>query len=76
MPELAELGCAAVVVEGGCADLFKIEQVSGAWLADVLARVQVRYPEVQIVFAGSRKFGEDWTYRFLRSAVEDLDPQG
>jgi len=35
----------------------------------VLARLQVRYPEVQVVFADSRKFAEEWTYRFLAAAL-------
>jgi hypothetical protein len=41
------------------------------WLADQLARLQVRYPEVQLVFADSRRYGEDWTYRFLTTALAD-----
>jgi hypothetical protein len=69
---LAELGAAAVVVEANYADLFRSEHVSGGWLADMLTRLQIRYPEVQVVFAGSRKLAEDWTYRFLRSAAGDL----
>ena len=63
--------CAAVVVEGRYSGLFKSEHVPGAWLGDVLARLQVRYPEVQIVFADSRRFAEEWTYRFLAAAVGD-----
>jgi hypothetical protein len=31
----------------------------------------VRYPEVPIVFAGSRRFAEEWAYRFLAAAVAD-----
>jgi hypothetical protein len=27
------------------------------------------YPEVPIVFAGSRKFAEEWAYRFFGAAV-------
>jgi hypothetical protein len=42
-----------------------------AWLGDMLARLQVRYPEVQVVFADSRKFAEEWTYRFLAAALAD-----
>jgi hypothetical protein len=29
----------------------------------------VRYPEVHLVFADSRRFAEDWTYRFLATAL-------
>jgi hypothetical protein len=68
---LAELPLAAVVVEGSYSGLYKLEHVSGAWLADALARLQVRYPEVQVVFADSRRFAEEWTFRFLASAFAD-----
>jgi len=39
--------------------------------SDILARLQVRYPEVQVVFADSRRFAEEWTYRFLAAALGD-----
>ncbi len=68
---LSELPVAAVVVEGRYSALFKLEHVAGAWLADSLARRQVRYPEIGVVFADSRKFAEEWTYRFLASALGD-----
>jgi hypothetical protein len=49
--------------------------VNGSWLADQLARLAVRYPEVHLVFANSRRFAEDWTYRFLATALTDAtDP--
>ena len=72
MQRLAELPLAAVVVEGRYPGLFKLEHVEGAWLADILARLQVRYPEVQIIFADSRKFAEEWTYRYLGTAFSDF----
>lgn len=71
MQRLAELPSAAVVVEGRYSALFRLEHVSGGWLADVLARLQVRYPEIQVHFADSRKFAEEWTYRFLAAALGD-----
>jgi hypothetical protein len=42
----------------------------------MVARLQVRYPEIPVVFAGSRKFAEEkfaeeWTYRFLAAAHSD-----
>jgi hypothetical protein len=37
----------------------------------MLGRLAVRYPEVPIIFAGSRKFAEEWAYRFLGAAVGD-----
>lgn len=72
MQRLAEVPLSAVVVEGRYSSLFKLEHVGGGWLADTLARRQVRYPEVSVVFADSRKFAEKWTYRFLGTARSDL----
>lgn len=40
----------------------------------MLTRLQVRYPEVQVVFADTRAFAEDWTYRFFAAALADADP--
>jgi hypothetical protein len=71
MQRLAELPLSAVVVEGRYPDLFKLEYVAGSWLSDILARLQVRYPEVQVAFADSRLFAEEWTYRFLAAALGD-----
>jgi hypothetical protein len=31
----------------------------------------VRYPEVPIVFAGSRRFAEEWAFRFFGAAITD-----
>ena len=73
---LAELPAAAIVVEGRYSDLFRLEHVSGAWLADMLVRLQLRYPEIQVVFADSRKFAEDFTYRFLASALASAGSPG
>jgi hypothetical protein len=71
MQRLAETGAAAVVVEGEYADLFRRQPGRGSWLADMLGRLAVRYPEVPVIFAGSRKFAEEWAYRFLGAAVGD-----
>lgn len=68
---LTELPVAAIVVEARYGALFKLEHVNGNWLADQLARLQVRYPEVQITYADSRAHAEDWTYRFLTAALAD-----
>ncbi len=71
LQRLAELSKAAIVVEGDYPDLFRTQPGRGSWLADMLARLAVRYPEVPVVFAGSRKFAEEWAYRFLSAAVAD-----
>ena len=69
---MAELPLAAVVVEGRYPKLFDVARVKDGWLPDVLARLQVRYREIPIIFADSRKFAEEWTYRFLATALADL----
>src|SRR6266545_2234770 len=50
---------------------FKLEHVPSAFIADGLARLQVRYPEIPVVFADSWKVAEEWTYRFLAAALSD-----
>jgi hypothetical protein len=75
MQRLAEVPLAAIVVEGRYTSIVTTEHAPGGWLADILARLQVRYPEVQVVFADSRRFAEEWTYRFLAAALADAaDP--
>lgn len=75
MSELASLPAAAVVVEARYSELFKVEHVQPGWLPEVLARLQVRYPGVPIVFAETRKLAEEWTYRFLAAAFREFGPQ-
>jgi len=71
LQRLAELPRAAIVVEGDYPDLFRTQPGRASWLADMLGRLAVRYPEVPVIFAGSRKFAEEWAYRFLGVAVAD-----
>ncbi len=71
MQRLAEAGRSAVVVEGEYAELFRTQRGRGSWLGDMLGRLAVRYPEVPIIFAGPRKFAEEWAYRFFGAAVGD-----
>jgi ERCC4-type nuclease len=75
LQRLAELPLAALVIEARYTALFKLQHVNGNWLADQLARLQVRYPEVHFTFADTRRHAEDWTYRFLTAALTDTsDP--
>lgn len=67
--DLATLPAAAVVVEERYGALLKNEHVQPGWLLELVARLQVRYPSVPIVFADSRKLAEEWTYRFLAAAL-------
>jgi hypothetical protein len=75
MGELSALPAAAVVVEGRYSELFRAERVSPGWLPELLARLQVRYPGVPVVFAETRKLAEEWTYRFLAAAVREFAPE-
>jgi hypothetical protein len=47
------------------------DHVNGNWLADQLTRLQVRYSGIPIVFADTRRHAEDWTHRFLTTALTD-----
>ncbi len=68
LADLATLPVAAVVVEERYGALLNNEHVQPGWLLELVARLQVRYPTVPIVFADSRKLAEEWTYRFLAAA--------
>lgn len=76
LSELAVVDRAAVVVEDRYAALFKLEHVASGFVPDLLGAVQVRYPQVPIVFCDTRPLAEEWTYRFLGAAMarrqEDL----
>jgi ERCC4 domain len=72
MAELAALPAAAVVVEDRYSALFKVERVQPGWLPEILARLQVRYPGVPVIFAETRKLAEEWTYRFLGAAFREF----
>ena len=72
LAELAELPRAAVVIEGEYGDLFDVKHVQPGFVLDLLARLQVRFSSVPLVFATSRKLAEEYTYRFLGAAKGDL----
>lgn len=71
LAELAALAHAALVVEGRYAELLRTQHVEPGFLADLLARVQVRYPAVPVVFCDTRKLAEEWTFRFLGAAYAE-----
>jgi ERCC4 domain len=66
--ELAALPRAAVVVEERYSQLFKVDWVRPAVVLDGLAELQVRWPNVPIVFCENRSLAEEWTYRYLAAA--------
>jgi hypothetical protein len=71
MGRLAELPLAAVAVEGRYTALLAHAHAPAGWLADQLVRLQTRYPQVPVVFVDSRRHAEDWTHRFLATALTD-----
>ncbi len=71
MGELTGLGTTAVVVEGTYAHLLRRGFVDGAWLGELMVRLQVRYPAVSIVFVETRALGERWTFAFFAAAAAE-----
>jgi len=76
MAELAALPAAAVVVEDRYSAIFRLEHVQPGWLAELVARLGVRYPSVPVVWAETRKLAEEWTWRFLAAAAAELGEEG
>ncbi len=66
--ELAALPRAAVVVEERYSQIFKQDRVRPALLADGLAELQIRWPDVPIVFCETRPLAEEYVYRYLAAA--------
>ncbi len=71
LAKLAGLPRSALVVEDRYSSLLKITHAPAGFLPDLLARVQVRYPETPIVFAETRPLAEEWTYRWLGAALAE-----
>lgn len=69
LADLATYPRAALVVEDRYSAIFKHKFVAGGTLAELLARVQVRYQSVPIVFCETRPLAEEWTFRFLGAAL-------
>jgi len=57
-----------VVVEDRYSQVFKLDRIRPAVVADGLAELQVRWPDVPIVFCETRQLAEEWTYRYLAAA--------
>jgi hypothetical protein len=69
LAELAAVPRAAMVLEHRYAEVFKLERIRPAAVADWLAEAAVRYPTVPVMFCDTRALAEEWTYRFLGAAV-------
>jgi hypothetical protein len=76
LAKLAELPRAAVAVEDRYSALLKATHAPAGFLPDLLARVQVRYPEIPIVFLETRALAEEWAYRWLGAALLELGSEG
>jgi hypothetical protein len=75
LAELAALPPAAVVVEDRYSAVFKLDRVRPAQIADGPAELQVRWPNVPIVFCETRPLAEEWTYRFLPATHTWAEPE-
>jgi hypothetical protein len=75
LAKLATVERAAIVVEDRYSALFKIDRVTPGFVPELLARVQVRYPNVPIVFCDTRPLAEEWTFRHLGAALAYLEAE-
>jgi hypothetical protein len=69
--ELATVPGAAVVVEERYSRLSGLPFVQPGFVADLLARVQVRWPSVPVFFAETRPMAEEWTFRFVGACLAE-----
>jgi hypothetical protein len=69
--KLAQVARAALVVEDRYGNLLKHAHTPSGFLPDMLARVQVRYPEIPILFLETRPLAEEWTFRYLGAALAE-----
>ena len=75
LAELATVERAALVVEDRYSALFKLGHVTHGFVPELLARVQVRYPSVPIVFCDARSLAEEWAFRFLGAALANAEAE-
>jgi len=66
---------AAVVVEDRYGNLLRHAHAPAGFLPDMLARVQVRYPEISIAFLETRPLAEEWTFRYLGAALAEFESE-
>ena len=72
LAELSDLPRAAVVVEERYSQVFALEHVRPAVVAEAIAESHARFPAVPIVFCENRQLAHEWTYRFLAAAREEV----
>ena len=56
------------MLEDRYSQIFTLDRVRPAVVADGLAELHIAYPSVPIVFCQTRKLAEEWTYRYLAAA--------
>ena len=69
LADLAAVPNAAVVIEDRYSQVFKLDRVRPATVADGLGEAAARFPSVPIVFAETRPLAQEWTFRFLGAAL-------
>ncbi|HEX6870144.1 MAG TPA: histone-like nucleoid-structuring protein Lsr2 [Micromonosporaceae bacterium] len=70
--DLAALPRAAIVVEDRYSRIFNLDHVRPATVVDGMAELQVRWPNVPVVYAETRQLAQEWTYRYLAAAYQWL----
>lgn len=75
LAELSTIERAAIVVEDRYSALFKLKHVPSGFAPELLARLEVRYPNVPITFCETRPLAEEWTFRFLGAALAHFDAE-
>lgn len=76
LPALASVPHAALVVEDRYGSVFKQRRVRPGLVAETLAECQVRWPQVPIVFADSRRLAQEWVFRFLAAVQAEAEEFG
>lgn len=71
LAHLAEVPRAAVVVEDRYSQVFALDRVRPAVVADAIAECAARFPQVPIQFCETRALAQEWTYRFLGAALRE-----
>lgn len=71
LAELASLRHAAVVVEDRYSQVFALERVRPAVVAEAIAECHARFPQVPVVFTETRPLAQEWAYRFLAAARQE-----
>lgn len=74
MADLCGSPVAAVAVEGAFSALLRHEFTSAGFVTDALVRLQIRYPSIQIHFLETKKLAQEWTYRYLGAAYDEISP--